>query len=86
MQTHFFRCIDCGAIVPVQADFWIEGITGDIVTSTGQTIHYDDPTIKERCCTTCLQMRFEKLMKELKSVGEFYEQSQMGQNEDHHDE
>lgn len=86
MQTRFFRCIDCGTIVPVQADFWIKGITGDIVTSTGRAIHYDDPTIEERCCADCLQARFEKLMKELKPVGEFYEQSQIGQNEGHHDE
>lgn len=86
MQTHFFRCIDCGVIVPVQADVWMEGITGDIVTSTGKVIHYDDPTNKERCCTKCLQVRFEKLLKELKPVGEFYERHQIRQNEGYHDE
>lgn len=83
MQTYFFRCIDCGTIIPVQADVWMEGVTGDIVTSTGKVIHYDDPTIKERCCTTCMQARLEKLLKELKPIGEFYGKSQINQDEDH---
>ena len=86
MQTHFFRCIDCGSIVPIQADVWLEGVTGDITTSTGKVIHYDDPSNKERCCTTCLQIRFEKLLKELKLVGESYECTQIGQNEDYYNE
>lgn len=86
MQTHFFRCMDCGSIVPIQADVWLEGVTGDITTSTGKVIHYDDPSNKERCCTTCLQARFKKLLKELKPVGEFYERPQISQNEGRHDE
>lgn len=83
MQTHFFRCIDCGTIIPVQADVWMEGVTGNIVTSTGKPIHYDDPTIKERCCTTCLQARIGKLLKDQKPIGEFYGKSQINQDEDH---
>lgn len=86
MQTHFFRCIDCGSVVPVQADIWLEGVTGDITTSTGKVIHYDDPTNKERYCATYLQARFEKLLKELKPVEEFYERPQTSQNEGYHDE
>lgn len=84
MQTHFFRCINCGTIIPVQADVWMEGVTGDITTSAGKVIHYDDPTNKKRCCTTCLQARFKKLLKELKPVGEFYERHQISQNEDYY--
>lgn len=80
MQTHFFRCIDCGTIVPVQADIWMEGVTGDVVTSTGKVIHYDDPMIKTRYCVTCSQARLEKLLKGLKPIGEFYVQSQIDQN------
>jgi hypothetical protein len=83
MQTHFFRCIDCSTIVPVQADVWMEGVIGDIVTSTGKVIHYDDPTIKKRCCTTCLQARIGKLLKDQKPIGEFYGKSQINQDEDH---
>lgn len=86
MQTHFFRCIDCGSIVPVQADVWLEGVTGNITTSTGKVIRYDDPTDEERCCTICFQARFKKLLKELKPVEEFYKQPQIGQNEGHRDE
>lgn len=72
MQTRFFRCIDCETVMPVKADFWIECITGDIITSVGQTIHYDGPTIKERYCTNCQQIQLEKLIKELKPVEESY--------------
>lgn len=68
MEVRHFKCIDCGVDVEVQADCWIEGVAGDIVTSTGQKIHYDDPTNTERCCLACLQVRLEKFIKELKPI------------------
>ena len=65
MQTKVFTCPDCGCPIYADANIWLPGVTGDITTSDGKIIHFDDPII-DHYCTKCKQERLNKFLEDMK--------------------
>lgn len=60
-MRRIFKCVKCGSLFVIEADHFIPGVCGTIVTNDGVVHKYEDPA-DDKECNLCFA---EKLIIEL---------------------